>query len=154
MVMTDSNHVEPPHSLEPSVPVELSEPFEERTRALFRDSVESVDFATRSRLTQARHAAIEAAAAARRKPWFYRLGFLTPAAGVTAAAVLGVFLWMGSPLGQHPATVTDGQPNLEDLEIVASSEEGSGDAMDMLQDDVEFYDWADKAANAGSATQG
>jgi len=24
----------------------------------------------------------------------------------------------------------------------------------MLQDDVEFYDWADKAAASGSATQG
>jgi hypothetical protein len=146
--MTDSTHVEPP------VTVENSESFEKRTRALFHDSVESVDFATRSRLTRARHAAIEAAAAARRRPWFSRLGFLTPAAGVTAAAILGVFLWVGSPLGHHAATVADGQPNLEDLEIVASSDEGSGDAMDMLQDDIEFYDWADKAANSGSATQG
>jgi hypothetical protein len=146
--MTHSNHVEPP------VSVDLSESFEERSRALFHDSVESVDFAMRSRLTQARHAAVEAAAATRRRPWFSRLGFLTPAAGVTAAAVLGVFLWVGSPLGHHAATVADGQPNLEDLDIVASSDEGSGDAMDMLQDDVEFYDWANKAANSGPATQG
>ncbi len=146
--MSEINHVEHPK------PVELSESFEERTRTLFHDSVESVDFATRSRLTQARHAAIEAAAATRRRPWFSRLGFLTPAAGVTAAAVLGVFLWAGSPLGQHAVTVADGQPNLEDLEIVASSDERSGDAMDMLQDDIEFHDWADKAANSGPATQG
>jgi hypothetical protein len=146
--MTDSTHVTPPNS------VEGLEPFEERTRALFHDSVESVDFAMRSRLTQARHAAVEAAAATRRRPWFSRLGFLTPAAGVTAAAVLGVFLWVGSPLGHHAATVADGQPNLEDLEIVASSDGGSGDTMDMLQDDIEFYDWADKAANSGPATQG
>ena len=48
----------------------------------------------------------------------------------------------------------DGQPNLEDLEIVASSDEGSADAMDMLQDDIEFYDWADKAANSGPAASG
>ena len=146
--MTHSNQVEPSDSVEPS------ESFEARSRALFHDSVESVDFAMRSRLTQARHAAIEAAAASQRRPWFSRLGFLTPAAGVTAAAALGVFLWVGSPLGHHVATVADGQPNLEDLEIVASSDEGSGDAMDMLQDDVEFYDWADKAANSGAATQG
>jgi hypothetical protein len=145
--MTHSNHVEPPVTVEPP------DSFEEHTRALFHDSVESVDFAMRSRLTQARHAAVEAAAATRRRPWFFRLGFLTPAAGVTAAAVLGVFLWVGSPLGHHAATVADGQPNLEDLEIVASSD-GSGDAMDMLQDDIEFYDWADKAANSGPATQG
>jgi hypothetical protein len=75
---------------------------------------------------------------------------LTPAAGVTAAALLGAFLWLGSPLGQHAVTVADGS-NLEDLEIVASSEDGGGDAMDMLQDDIDFYDWADKSANAGPA---
>jgi hypothetical protein len=73
----------------------------------------------------------------------------SPAAGVTAAAVLAAFLW--SPLGQHAVTLADGQSNLEDLEIVASSEEGSSDALDMLQDDIEFYDWAEKAANSGPA---
>ena len=124
--------------------------FEERTKALFHDSVEGLDFAMRSRLTQARKAAIEAASASRR-PWFFRFGVLTPAAGVTAAAILGVFLWLGSPLGQHAATVADGQSNFEDLELVASADEGSGDAMDMLQDDIEFYDWAEKAANPGPA---
>jgi hypothetical protein len=109
-----------------------------------------LDFALRSRLTQARNAAIEAASASRR-PWFSRFGAWTPAAGVTAAAVLGAFLWLGSPWGQHAVTVVDGQPNLEDLELVASSDEGSGDAMDMLQDDIEFYDWANKAASSGPA---
>jgi hypothetical protein len=132
------------------LPVEPKGSFEERSRALFHDSVDGLDFALRSRLTQARHAAIEAAAANRR-PWFSRFGAWTPAAGVTAAAVLGAFLWLGSPLGQHAATVADGLPNLEDLEIVASSDEGSADTMDMLQDDIEFYDWADKAANSGPA---
>ena len=124
--------------------------FEERAQALFRDSVEGLDFAMRSRLTQARKAAIEAASASRR-PWLFRIGVLTPAAGVTAAAILGVFLWLGSPLGHHAATVADGQSNFEDLELVASADEGSGDAMDMLQDDIEFYDWAEKAANPGPA---
>jgi len=126
------------------------ESFEERSRALFQDSVEGLDFALRSRLTQARHAAVEAASI-RRRPWFFRIGVWTPTAGVTAAAILGVFLWVGSPLGQHAVTVADGQPNLEDLDIVASSEE-SGDALDMLQDDVDFYDWANKAASPGSST--
>ena len=142
--MSNFNHVEPPESAAPS------DPLEERSRALFHDSVDSIDFAIRSRLTQARHAAIEAASASRRS-WFSRIGVLTPAAGVTAAAVLGAFLWLGSPLGQHAVTVADGQSNLEDLEIVASSDEGSADAMDMLQDDIEFYAWADKAANSEPA---
>jgi hypothetical protein len=124
--------------------------FEERSRTLFHDSVDGVDMRIRSRLTQARNAAIEAASTGRRS-WFSRIGVWTPAAGVTAAAVLGAFLWLGSPLDHHAATVADGQSNLEDLDIVASSDEGSGDAMDMLQDDIEFYDWADKTANSGPA---
>jgi hypothetical protein len=121
--------------------------FEERSRALFLESVDGMDFALRSRLTQARNAALDAAA--RRPSWFSRFGVLAPA-GVTAAAVLGAFLWLGSPLGQHAATVADGS-NLEDLELVASTDESSGDAMDMLQDDIEFYDWAEKAASSGPA---
>ena len=124
--------------------------FEERSRALFLESVEGLDFALRSRLTQARNAALEAASS--RRSWYTRFTVLAPA-GVTAAAVLGAVLWLGSPLSQHAATVTDGS-NLEDLELVASSEEGAGDAMDMLQDDIEFYDWADKVANPGAASSG
>jgi hypothetical protein len=130
-------------------PVQPDNSFEERSRALFHESVDGLDFALRSRLTRARHAAIEAASASR-PSWFSRFGVLAPA-GVTAAAVLGAFLWLGSPLGQHAATVADAQSNFEDLEIVASADEGSGDAMDMLQDDIEFYDWADKAASSGPA---
>jgi hypothetical protein len=34
---------------------------------------------------------------------------------------------------------------------LASSDEGSADAMEMLQDDIDFYDYADKAANSGPA---
>jgi hypothetical protein len=120
--------------------------FETRTRALFQDSVDNLDFAMRSRLTQARHAAIEAAG---RRAWYLRWTIWTPAVGVTAAAVLGVALWVGAPLGQH-ATVADGQSNFEDLELVASSE-GSGDTMEMLQDDIDFYDFADKAASPDPA---
>ncbi len=130
-------------------PESIVDSFEERSRVLFNDSVDGLDFAVRSRLTQARNAAIEAASA-RRRPWFSRVGVLAPA-GMTAAAVLGAVLWLGSPLGQHAVTVADGQTNLEDLEIVASSDEVGADAMDMLQDDIEFYDWADKAAGSGPA---
>ena len=134
------------------LPVPPGDSFEERTRTLFQDSVDGLDFAMRSRLTQARNAAIEAASA-RRPQWFSRVGVLAPA-GVTAAAVLGAFLWMGSPLSQHAVTVADGLSSLEDLEIVASTDEASGDTLDMLQDDIEFYDWADKAANPVPAAQG
>ena len=90
--------------------------FQERSRALFHDSVDGLDMRLRSRLTQARHAAIEAS------PWVH-----------------------------HALTAADGQSNLEDLELVASSDESSNDVMDMLQDDIEFYDWANKGMNSEPA---
>ncbi len=124
---------------------------EDRSRALFDESVEGLDMRMRSRLTQARHAAIEAASARRSRPWFLRVAPWTPAAGVTVAAVLGVALWFGSPLGHHAVSANDTPSNFEDLDIVASSDDGPGDAMEMLQDDIDFYDWADKAGNPGPA---
>jgi hypothetical protein len=116
--------------------------FEMRSRALFHDSVDGVDMRIRSRLTQARSAALEAAAAHRR-PWAVSWKMWTPAFGVTAAAILGFALWTGSP--------PDTQSNFEDLDLVAATDEGSADAMEMLQDDIDFYDFADKAANSGPA---
>lgn len=127
---------------------QLNSPLEERSRAVFRDSVESMDFALRSRLTQARVAAL--AAAEHPRPWLLRSTTWAPAAGVTAAAVLGVALWFGSPMAHHSAVVAD-SPNLEDLDLVASTDENSPDAMEMLQDDIDFYDFADKAAGSEPA---
>ena len=125
--------------------------FEARSRELFQESVDAMDMRLHSRLTQARHAALDAAAAAKRRPWLLRMGTWTPAAGVTAAALLGAVLWFGLPVGNHGLTAADGQPSLEDLDIVASTEEGSGDALEMLQNDLDFYDFSDKAANSGPA---
>jgi hypothetical protein len=121
------------------------ESLEERSRALFENSVENIDMRVRSRLTQARHAALEAAT----RPARLRVSWWTPAAGLTAAAVLGVALWMGSPSAQHPVSLADAQ-SIEDLDLLASSE-GSGDVIDMLQDDIDFYDFADKAAESEPA---
>jgi hypothetical protein len=125
---------------------------EDRSRALFHESVDGLDLRVRSRLTQARHAALDAAAAASRRPWFSRMPLWTPAAGVAAAALLGAALWLGLPGGHGGHGITaDNQSSLEDLDIVASSDESSGDAIEMLQNDLDFYDFADKAANSGPA---
>jgi hypothetical protein len=126
-----------------------SEAFEMRSRALFQDSVDGLDMRIRSRLTQARSAALDAASS--KRPWAYGWKMWTPAAGVTAAAILGFSLWVGSPLNHHAAAGADAQSNFEDLDLVASTDEGSADAMEMLQDDIDFYDFADKAANSGPA---
>ena len=118
---------------------------EERSRALFSESVDNLDMPTRSRLNQARQAAV-AAAGARWRPWLTRMPLLTSAGGVAAAAVLGVALWVGSPLGHHPPAAAESA--FEDLDLVAATDAGSGDAMEMMQDDIDFYDWADKAASS------
>jgi hypothetical protein len=130
----------------------LPDSFEERGRRLFDASVENVDMRIRSRLNQARHAALDAAARPRAR--FLGLPVWTSAAGVTAAGVLAVAIWFGSPLMIHGEHLAENQ-NLEDLEIVASTDEGAGDALEMLQDDIEFYDWAaEKTAAPDSGSVG
>jgi hypothetical protein len=120
---------------------------EERSRALFSDSVDNIDMRMRSRLTQARSAAIDAASHRWRR--FFRVQLWAPVVGVSAAAVLGAVLWFG-----HGQTATENASTFEDLEIVASTDEASTDEMELLQDDIEFYDWADKGANPDSGSVG
>jgi hypothetical protein len=122
---------------------------EERSRALFLDSIERIDMRTRSRLTQARHAALEAAERARPRAWFLRLPVLTSAVGVAAAMVLGISLWVHAPDVHHGATPTDAS-NFEDLDIVASSD-NSQDNVEMLQNDLDFYAWAEKTGGGEPA---
>jgi negative regulator of sigma E activity len=121
---------------------------EERSRELFKQSVDGLDMRVRSRLTQARHAALEAAEGARAKSWFLRMPVLTSAAGVTAAAVLGVALWFGGPAAHlHGAGGADAAASpFEDFDLVASSDGSSDNNVEMLQDDPDFYTWAVKAA--------
>ena len=120
---------------------------EERSRALFEDSVERGDMRVRSRLTRARHAAVEAAAK-RKGAWVFGAPRWTPAAGVTAAALLGAALWFAPQMGNRPMPATD-NPAFEDLDIVASSDE-----MELLQDDPEFYDWANRATSPDPGSVG
>ncbi len=116
-----------------------------RSRTLFQDSVDGIDFGVRSRLTQARQAALEAAARSARRPWLLRMPMWTPAAGVAAALLVGAALWLGSP-ANHGMTGDPG--SVDDLDIVAASDGGSVDALDMLQDDLDFYDFADRSGNS------
>jgi hypothetical protein len=103
--------------------------FEKRTREVLDESTARLDGRTLSRLTQARHAALEAGAGAARAPG---LGWKWMApTGVAAAAVLAVLMW--------PATrVADPAP-LDDIELLAD-----GDAPDftIVAEDLEFYEWA------------
>jgi hypothetical protein len=125
--------------------------FEEHGRRLFEASVENLDMRVRSRLTQARHAALDATAGSPlRLP---SLPVWSGAAGVTAAVVLAVSIWVGNPMAHphHAPPVAETQAGLEDLDLVASSDESVA-PMEMLQNDIDFYEWAaDKTAASSDA---
>ena len=115
---------------------------EERSKALFEDSVEQLDARTRSRLTRARHAALDEI----RRSWLFRARWLwAPAGGVIVAAAAAVLIAVRP--GGDPAS--SGTPPLEDLEVVAGAEN-----LELLQD-VEFYTWlADQNAVPADANSG
>jgi hypothetical protein len=108
-----------------------SEYIEVRARELLDESVEQIDRPTRSRLTQARHAAL--AELERRR---FRAGSWLPAGALAAAAVLAVALWSGPGANVRPPPVFAAAP-AEDLELLTV-----GDDLDMLGEDAEFYAWA------------
>lgn len=113
------------------------DPLEQRSRELFEDSVERLDARTRSRLNQARQAALnEMKKGATRRYW---LG--VPLGGLAAAALVAVVLISGRT--SPPPQPDNGSLLLDDFDIVADT-----DSIEMLQD-VEFYSWlADEGAGA------
>ncbi len=109
--------------------------FERNARVVLEQSLARIDARTRSRLNQARHAALEAAGA-RRRAWWRSLT-LMPTAGAAAAALLVavLLLWHRQP-GGEPA-VPEAQ-HVEDMELLAD-----GEALELLDGwDGPFYEWA------------
>jgi hypothetical protein len=126
--------------------------FERRLQALLEESVQRVGGRARSRLTQARHAALAEAARSSRwraLAWTRPRLLWMPAAGAMAAAVLVAFvLWPHAPQG-YPG-VEANPTNVEDLDLVADRE-----GMDLMQSgDGQFYEWAAAQADAGDQPAG
>ena len=124
--------------------------FERNARAVLEESVGRIDGRTRSRLNQARHAALEAAAAPRRA--FWRRFVVMPAAGAAAAAVLvAIVLWPREPrpelpLLEAPHSVAD-HAGVEDIDLLAD-----GEAMGLMEgEDGSFYEWAVAQADGGES---
>ncbi|MFL6578396.1 MAG: hypothetical protein ACJ8MR_17360 [Povalibacter sp.] len=113
------------------------ENFEKRTKALFDDSVESVNGNIRSRLTQARHQALEEASKQRisRRIWIPLAGMAT-AAAVTALVVL--------PQMHQKRGAPEAFASADDMAILLNSED-----LEMLED-MEFYAWLDSDADDSS----
>src|SRR5215510_14601853 len=109
---------------------EGDEAFVRRVKAILDEGNAHLDARVRSRLTQARHAAL-AQADARPNLWLRQWA---PAAGIAAAAVLAVLVWTSAPREQPPDEA------LNDLEIVLA-----GENLDMLEN-LDFYEWVDADA--------
>jgi hypothetical protein len=120
--------------------------FERLSREALEESVLRIDGRVRSRLNQARQAAVEAASA-RRRPFFARYFTLVPTAGAAAAAVLvAMVLWHRAPQVDFPGQPMESQ-KVEDLDLLAD-----GEALDLVQDgdgSGSFYEWAADQTEAG-----
>jgi negative regulator of sigma E activity len=110
----------------------MSSDFEKRAREILDESADRLDGRTRSRLTQARHAALSRGDKPAREAWRSWLP-----AGVAAAAVLATAVWMVQP--ERIAPVAGNGSALEDIDLLADAE-----APDFVSDpaDLEFYEWA------------
>lgn len=123
--------------------------FERQSRLVLEESVRRIDGRVRSRLNQARQAAVEAAAA-KRRPLFGRLFALVPTAGAVAAALLvAMVLWHRDGRTDRVELLTAETPHpAEDLELLAD-----GEALDLVQDGGDgsgsFYEWATDQSEAG-----
>jgi hypothetical protein len=121
--------------------------FEKRTRVLLEDSVSRVDGRVRSRLNQARHAALDAMPSKRRS--FLQREWLTLSGTVAAAALLAVVLWTRTPDTQLPVVADATQTSFDDLDLLADA-----DALDLIEeDDDAFLEWA-AAQDTGEGVSG
>lgn len=126
------------------------DPLETRSRELFEDQVSSQDARTRSRLNQARHAALAAAGGndgRELQRWLLPVGSAAALALMTVVAVQrdGVQT-PDAAVAQLKAT-----DSVDDMEIMLS-----GDELDMLKD-MDFYAWLDTQSldeATGEATGG
>ena len=111
----------------------MNEEFEKRTQEVLEESAGRLDGRTRSRLTQARHAALAQLAQPERHWW----RAYVPAGAAAAVAVLAVVIWSGQPPGTSSTPLATSP--VEDLELLADA-----DAQDFVDEgeDLEFYEWA------------
>lgn len=119
-----------------------SSELERRAKRAFDNSVAALDGATRSRLTQARHRALDEQVHRRDRRW---LSTLVPA-GAAAAVALVAWLVVLQP---SPPTEVVQDASLGDLEILLGEED-----LEMLEEELEFYGWLEEQpefANAGDS---
>jgi hypothetical protein len=123
--------------------------FERNARAVLTQSVSRIDARTRSRLNQARQAAL-AAAGARRRPLSWRSLTLMPVTGAAAVAVLVVLLWHHEPAGIEMPMPEAQRSTVEDMDLLADNE-----ALELIEGwDGPFYEWAAAQTEANAESDG
>ena len=117
---------------------------ERRSRELLQASAEALDGRVRSRLNQARHAALaELGSGAAARP-FRVPGRWLPVGALAGAAALALAVWIARPAA-GPGTPLADALAAEDVELLAS-----GEGPELYADDADFYEWAGSdAATAG-----
>lgn len=119
--------------------------FERQVRTLLIDSADRLPGSVRSRLTQARYAAIAARPSRRLLDFGRGRHWLSAGAfGAAALALLIVFVPAGRPALESPVA----NPGLEDVEMLSDS-----DAVPLNGDkdvDYDFYEWAAEEAEGAA----
>jgi anti-sigma-K factor RskA len=111
----------------------MTDEFEKHTRDVLAESTARLDGRIRSRLSQARHAALEQATQPARHWW----RAYVPAGAAAAVAVLAVVIW--SARTENLPLVVQGASPTDDIDLLVDAE-----APDFVADgeDLEFYEWA------------
>ena len=120
-----------PNDEKPIEPPGSNEQFEQSAKALFDESVDSLDAATLSKLNQGRQAALAAAADA---PGLWLRW--APAAGMATAVLVAVLVVRGPDMGGVPIAAN---PMPGDFELLMGD-----DALEMIEE-LDFYSWIDVA---------
>ena len=121
--------------------------FEQRASEVLGESVTRVDARVRSRLNQARHAALEEIAQGRQS--FWRRPMLMPATGAVAAAVVALVLTTHFR-GDHVSQLAEGGQAFDDIEMLADR-----DGLELVENyDGGFYEWAAEEGDDGDGTRG
>jgi len=126
----------------------LSE-FEHNARVVLEESISRIDARTRSRLNQARHAALAAAVAGQR-PWWRSLTLMPAAGAVAATLLLGVMLWHREPSSAEPPVLEGQRSAVEDMDLLGDSE-----GLELMEGwDGPFYEWAVAQSDANGESDG
>jgi hypothetical protein len=111
---------------------ERTEDFERRAREAFDGSVAALDAHTRSRLNHARQAALSELRTPPR--WSWRAW--APAGAIAMSILAAVLLWRAPDDAISPRVAEGGAAEVGVVEIVASGED-----LELVSEDLEFYEW-------------